>query len=1371
MSTPQSNIDFSKIAEPEPKPAPVPTPKRGPKPRRGMGSAQAAGDSSRPGLQSPPLDFSVIAEPAAHGGRRSSSPAAAATPSTRTPYAADDYSLDGDWSPERAESVKSWFKQTYGRDLPNTFGQTTTHTSMGLDHSGNMDVHLNPTSAEGRALIGFLRQSGIPFLAYNSAKEGAATGPHIHVGNPSHRLGSGAPAVAGFDFSSIAEPADGAEGATGEEAGEVVTVNASTSAPSVNLPPLPERQTFNPATLEGRQMRDARTQAERAPGAFLEVAVPLPSEDKLSDVAAGAEMVRGAYVRAMVARGVPESDAEKTVGFDYSLKNAKGEQVAPADAISDDNTDYRARTMRVKIDAAHLSKLIDGYRSGSHFGQRLADWVRDDTHSLGEKALDVAGTVAAPVAKGAGYVARPFQAASAGVFSGLRGNNPLREAYNTFTTGETSQAGSNPVGSYLRDSAVLNRINPRLGRLLGGGADLILDPANLIGLGVLGKGAKALAGAGRLGRAAEEVGALGRSLGLLERGLVEARPLGIEAAALDDAAEVARLEGRLRLVTETARKLRAGESLTPEETALVEEMRAAAEALPSPAVQSEQLRYARDRAEHYAREAESAAHPAARRTAQELAEDYAKEVERLENLGDGWAVATSASAPPMLAPDDPLAAAASKASIVPPGPKSPLWKRSLALASDLISLPKAKAAFDLSAVGRQGLPQILARPRFFWKAMREQVRSFVSQDSFDEFAEAVRSRPDYDRIQESGLFLSSPRGEHEEVFLSRLARKIPGVHASDRAYSVALDNLRLQAWDLYTSQLGPGATSKTFREAAELVNITTGRGVVPLLDRSALGRKVVQALNVPFFSPRTMASRFNILSPYRLVRNYMDPATRPVAIIQAREGARALATLGTTLTLLDLVPGVDVGWNPLEREFGKVRVGNSTYDLTGGEGHAARYASQMFRSIYHLSRGERVGWRQRPEELTARYLRSQLSPSMGVAVDALEGETFEGQKFTKTGAAAELTVPFIVNDFYEAWTEAGGSTVKDFVRAARTGDRSELKTAFAGGARALPSVLGISSAFYEKAPERRRVDASSDGGGDFRDFGDFPELPPPPPTPLSPEVHAHNAQVDAVMEALRAKVGVEGDLTSEQRHLLMTRLGKLVRGAAEFKPDGGAVTDLTVLRKNLAEVTGEVERDWKEIVEGVRRPAEVVGADVTSSGGLPPPPAMLPPPPTGAVAQSVMQSSLMNLEGVRESSNVEDRRTFGQLYDEVQRKGVTPLGETEQADIALLLDSLDMRRFSDFARRLDEAASLGRVGEGAVVVSEYGAAFAGAFGSKGAEEGRRVLRALKTLARERRLRPTQFSRDVVAGKYGEALRYELVEEPVYYPENHFPWQK
>jgi predicted nicotinamide N-methyase len=59
---------------------------------------------------------------------------------------------------------------------------------MRFDHRNAVDVALHPESVEGQSVLNFLRQAGIPFIAFRAAVPGAATGAHIHIGKPSPRL-------------------------------------------------------------------------------------------------------------------------------------------------------------------------------------------------------------------------------------------------------------------------------------------------------------------------------------------------------------------------------------------------------------------------------------------------------------------------------------------------------------------------------------------------------------------------------------------------------------------------------------------------------------------------------------------------------------------------------------------------------------------------------------------------------------------------------------------------------------------------------------------------------------------------------------------------------------------------------------------------------------------------------------------------------------------------------------------------------------------------------------------------------------------------------------------------------------------------------
>ncbi len=93
------------------------------------------------------------------------------------------------WSLSEAGAIKQFFMQRFGRPLPiHVFGQSPLHDRWGYDHRNAMDIGLNPDSREGQALVEYLRANGVPFTAFHFAIPGVATGPHIHVGLPSHRI-------------------------------------------------------------------------------------------------------------------------------------------------------------------------------------------------------------------------------------------------------------------------------------------------------------------------------------------------------------------------------------------------------------------------------------------------------------------------------------------------------------------------------------------------------------------------------------------------------------------------------------------------------------------------------------------------------------------------------------------------------------------------------------------------------------------------------------------------------------------------------------------------------------------------------------------------------------------------------------------------------------------------------------------------------------------------------------------------------------------------------------------------------------------------------------------------------------------------------
>ena len=95
------------------------------------------------------------------------------------------------WSPANVAQIEAFFMAKFGRMLPiSALGQTAVHDRMKFDHRNAVDIPIHPDSSEGRALMAYLREAGIPFIAFRGKMPGAATGAHIHIGKPSGRNGT-----------------------------------------------------------------------------------------------------------------------------------------------------------------------------------------------------------------------------------------------------------------------------------------------------------------------------------------------------------------------------------------------------------------------------------------------------------------------------------------------------------------------------------------------------------------------------------------------------------------------------------------------------------------------------------------------------------------------------------------------------------------------------------------------------------------------------------------------------------------------------------------------------------------------------------------------------------------------------------------------------------------------------------------------------------------------------------------------------------------------------------------------------------------------------------------------------------------------------
>jgi hypothetical protein len=301
------------------------------------------------------------------------------------------------------------------------------------------------------------------------------------------------------------------------------------------------------------------------------------------------------------------------------------------------------------------------------------------------------------------------------------------------------------------------------------------------------------------------------------------------------------------------------------------------------------------------------------------------------------------------------------------------------------------------------------------------VKAAASEGFNDKLAVAIRTRPNYEAGRRAGLEVtdvSDVLTPQEEMLRSRIANKIPGVAASNRAFTTYMNLQRVQAFDaLYDGYPGQ-MTPKVAKEIAAKVNTATGRGSIKGWE------SVIKNASEVLFAPKLYISRFKLLAGEPMWSG--DPYVRKAF---AKDYARFIAAIGAIYALNALINDEPVETDPRSSDFGKIRIRSTTdvgdagpvstrIDITGGLNQYTVLLSQMTTGDRKaLATGE-IQEANRGDTL-AKFLRSKLSPVIGSSVDVLQGKNVIGEEVTPLDAARRLVTPLQFQDIYEAMQEHG----------------------------------------------------------------------------------------------------------------------------------------------------------------------------------------------------------------------------------------------------------------------------------------------------------------------------------------------------------------
>lgn len=349
---------------------------------------------------------------------------------------------------------------------------------------------------------------------------------------------------------------------------------------------------------------------------------------------------------------------------------------------------------------------------------------------------------------------------------------------------------------------------------------------------------------------------------------------------------------------------------------------------------------------------------------------------------------------------------------------------------ELANVPRSiMASFDLSFGLRQGA---FAAPKFrkeFWDSWKRQFELFGRERAYQELMDVIKNDPDYVLAREAKISFTEMTGRmglREEPYMGMgFAEKIPivgrGIRASGRAYTGFANKYRLEMFktlvkDAERMGLNPRKNPFELRGIGDIVNTMTGRGSITPV------QSIAPLLNAVFFSPRLMASRLKLFSPYSLVYYTKLPK---YARQQALKSLIGFAGAGTTiLTGLSMIPGVEVGKNPWSADFGKIIIkGKTRVDLWGGFQPIVRATAQIISGQYVSTVTGKVttlgeGYRAlNRKEIILRQIESKAAPVASLFLTLLKGKDWKGKPINIAKEVGNRFVPMVLADMLDLYKE------------------------------------------------------------------------------------------------------------------------------------------------------------------------------------------------------------------------------------------------------------------------------------------------------------------------------------------------------------------
>lgn len=305
-----------------------------------------------------------------------------------------------------------------------------------------------------------------------------------------------------------------------------------------------------------------------------------------------------------------------------------------------------------------------------------------------------------------------------------------------------------------------------------------------------------------------------------------------------------------------------------------------------------------------------------------------------------------------------------------------------------------KATGDNSAIFRQGWKAMMTNPVIWAKNAIESfgniVKTFGNKPVIDELNADILSRPNYELARRAKLAV----GTVEEAFPTSLPEKIPlfgrVYKASEVAFTAFVHKLRM---DIFDKQIELARnTGVDVENTAQLESI--GKMVNALTGRGHLGsiEPVANVVNNVLFSPRFLKSHIDVLTAHQLQKGVTPFVRRQAAL-------NLLKIIGGTATILTIANKLQPGSvedDPRSANFGKIKIGATRFDVTGGMGSVVTLASRLITHSTKSSTSNRVtkldsgafhsmsSW-----DVLSQFIANKRSPAVSTAYDVYKGKNHD----------------------------------------------------------------------------------------------------------------------------------------------------------------------------------------------------------------------------------------------------------------------------------------------------------------------------------------------------------------------------------------------